>query len=638
VARFSYDAADGLTGVTDPAGSETSLERDENGNVITVTDAKLHETAFAYDSMDRLESREDPLEEVEAYEYDENGNLIEMTDREGQVATFAYDELDRPTFAGYGTTGSPESPSYESTIDLTWDDGNRLTEADDSEYGTITRAYDELDRLTEEDTPDGTVSYTYDEADRRETMTVEGETAVEYGYDAADELTSIDRGDDSVALAYDDASRLESLTLPNGIAQLYDYDAASNLAGITYEEESSPIGELVYGTDAVGLRTALGGSYARTDLPAAVASTDYDAANRLTEWGAQSFTYDDTGNMTGDGTSTYGWNARGELVSLSGGGTSAVFEYDPFGRRASFTLDNSEKRYLYDGASVVQELNGGGTPTADLLSGLGLDDLFAVTDGDGTHSLVSDALGSTLALTDEEGESEAEYAYEPFGKATESGGGSTAYQYTGRDNDQTGLQYSRARYYDPTLGRFISEDPLGFAGGDLNLYAYVGDSPLSFVDPQGTHTATVEGPIFRLPGLPSVPPGTGAAIRVRLPSAGALSLGYGAGYAARKYFSAPEGASDSLLSRFASEETGTGGPGTGDHAAAQRFARTVKLPADNPAVVNRGLSVDEFISRFRAASIRRKFPGEFLSQTVEQALRSGNPTVRKLLTSREWAK
>lgn len=79
-----------------------------------------------------------------------------------------------------------------------------------------------------------------------------------------------------------------------------------------------------------------------------------------------------------------------------------------------------------------------------------------------------------------------QYSYEPFGKTTASGtANSNSSKYTGREDDGTGLYYYRARYYSPTLQRFISEDPIGFAGGDLNLFAYVGNDPISFVDPFG---------------------------------------------------------------------------------------------------------------------------------------------------------
>jgi RHS repeat-associated protein len=539
---YGYDDAGALTAITDPAGEVTSLERDGNGNVTSVTDAKPHETAFTYDDMDRVATRTDPLLESESFEYDGRGNLTKATDRKGQVTTYAYDELDRLTFAGFGTTGPPESPSYESTIGYTYDNGNRLTEAVDSDAGTVTRTWDELDRLTSETTPEGSVSYGYDDADRRQTMTVDGQAQVSYGYDNADQLTSLTRGTLSAALAYDDASRPASVTLPNGTIESYSYDPASRLSGITYERGGSTLGELVYDYDATGLRTATGGSYARTGLPAAVTSTTYNAANGLTAWGSQSFSYDDNGNLTGDGTDTYGWNARDELASISGG-QSASFAYDAFGRRTSRTVASIETRFLYDGANVAQELDAGGTPTANLVSGLGLDELFALIDGSGTHSLLTDALGSTLAIADGSGTIEAEYTYEPFGKASQTGSGGSVYQFTGRENDGTGLQFSRARYYDPVHGRFISEDPLGFGGGDVNLYAYVWNSPLAFTDPLGTTTHVeaqrpfgLRQPIARPSWLPSDLGRLGKVARWGGRAAGWAGAGWAAGSSARKFY------------------------------------------------------------------------------------------------------
>jgi RHS repeat-associated protein len=119
--------------------------------------------------------------------------------------------------------------------------------------------------------------------------------------------------------------------------------------------------------------------------------------------------------------------------------------------------------------------------------GLGVDETLSRTEGAGLRTPLVDALGSTLALADGSGTLQTTYAYEPFGATTASGQASgNPSQFTGRDNDGTGLYYYRARYYSPTLQRFISEDPLGFGGGDANLYAYVGDSPTNATDPQGT--------------------------------------------------------------------------------------------------------------------------------------------------------
>ncbi len=125
-------------------------------------------------------------------------------------------------------------------------------------------------------------------------------------------------------------------------------------------------------------------------------------------------------------------------------------------------------------------------PSANLLTGLATDETFTRTDSTGTSTLLPDALGSTTALTDSSGTIQTQYTYDPFGNATPSGAANAnSYQFTGRENDGTGLDYYRARYYSPTLQRFISEDPLGFGGGDPNLYAYAGNDPIDLTDPSG---------------------------------------------------------------------------------------------------------------------------------------------------------
>jgi RHS repeat-associated protein len=134
----------------------------------------------------------------------------------------------------------------------------------------------------------------------------------------------------------------------------------------------------------------------------------------------------------------------------------------------------------------VQELSGTSV-TANMLSGLGVDEYFTRTDAAGIHTLLTDGLGSTLALTDNAGTVKSDYTYEPYGRTATIGPVHTnPFQYTGRENDGTGLYYYRARYYLPSIQRFISDDPLGFMGGDLNLYAYVGGNPINYIDPIGT--------------------------------------------------------------------------------------------------------------------------------------------------------
>jgi RHS repeat-associated protein len=149
------------------------------------------------------------------------------------------------------------------------------------------------------------------------------------------------------------------------------------------------------------------------------------------------------------------------------------------------TISGATTNYLYDGVNVVQEL-AGGTPTANVLSG-GVDEVFMRTDSAGARNFLADTLGSTLALTDPGGSILTQYTYEPFGNTTVTGSAFNPYQYTGRENDGTGLYYYRARYYSPQLQRFISEDPIEFNRG-THLYAYAGQNPISNLDPFGLWT------------------------------------------------------------------------------------------------------------------------------------------------------
>jgi RHS repeat-associated protein len=161
------------------------------------------------------------------------------------------------------------------------------------------------------------------------------------------------------------------------------------------------------------------------------------------------------------------------------------FGYDGYGRRIAKTMSSTTTNYLFDGANVVQELSGT-TPTANILGGLGIDEVFTRTDSTATANFLTDALGSTVALTDGSAGMLASYAYEPFGNTSvTSGSSANSYEYTGRENDGTGLDFYRARYYSPTLQRFVSEDPIEYAGNSPNLYAYVNADPMGSIDPFG---------------------------------------------------------------------------------------------------------------------------------------------------------
>jgi len=483
--RMSYNPLNEALQVTDPLQNATSFSYDPNGNLLSLTDALNHSTTWTYDNMDRVISRTDTLARQETFAYDPNGNLASATDRKGQVTTFQYDGLNRRTFAGFGTAVNGGNTTYQSTITYTFDAANRLTRAVDSVAGTITPGYDNLDRLTSETTPQGSISYGYDNAGRRTNMQVAGQPAVSYTWDIANRLTQISQGTSNVVIGYDNANRRASLTLPNGIVVGYSYDNDSRLAGITYQLGANTLGSLSYAYDQLGQRTQVSGSFARTGLPQPVISASYNAANELTSWSGINISYDANGNMLSDSTHTFTWDARNQVASING----TSLQYDAFGRRIQNLLGTS---FLYDGANAVQELSGN-TVTANLLNG-GIDEIFSRADSSGSFAQLRDALGSTLALTDVNGNIQTAYSYDPFGNTSIAGAtSSNVFQYTGREDDGNGLYYYRARYYNPLLGRFVSEDPLGFAGGDVDLYAYAADDPVNLIDPFGLDPIAAPG-------------------------------------------------------------------------------------------------------------------------------------------------
>ena len=147
-----------------------------------------------------------------------------------------------------------------------------------------------------------------------------------------------------------------------------------------------------------------------------------------------------------------------------------------------------------------------------VLGGRGIDQHLAIVHAAGQVEYgLSDAVNSTVETVDQAGAKIAAFLYEPFGQTIASGS-TYPFQFTGRIPASASLYYYRARFYSPSMGRFISEDPIGFAGQGTSLYAYVENDPVDSVDPTGLLGVPTFGPVkgpIRVPIRPLPPIGPG---------------------------------------------------------------------------------------------------------------------------------
>lgn len=247
---------------------------------------------------------------------------------------------------------------------------------------------------------------------------------------------------------------------------------------------------LAYNENGLRKSVEMTGSLPQTN---ALVSASFDDANEMLTHDDLDLTYDANGNLiymfdntTQEGT-TYTWDARNRLVGISSSSVTATFSYDAVNRRTERVVNGITTQYAYDGLNVIKETKNPGQST-DYVYSLNIDEPLYLERADGTvRYYMADALGSIVALADgDTGNVTTTYSYDAFGNVTINGSDENPFQYTGRENDETGLYYYRARYYSSTLRRFISEDPIGMAAG-LNYYAYVNNDPVNFVDPLGLY-------------------------------------------------------------------------------------------------------------------------------------------------------
>ena len=523
ITTYAYDDADRLLSVTDAASKTTQYAYDTENNLTGITDALSRTTTFAYNTLGRVTSTTFPSTLVESYTYDAIGNLKTKTDRKSQTITYTYDALNRLTRKQYpGGAG----------VDYTYDLANRLTQVADA-TGTYGFSYDNMGRLTGTSTAYSFLTgrtfangYSYDAASNRTGFTDPENGTVSYGYDALNRLTSLNSSlAGQFTFGYDDLSRRTSLARPNGISTAYSYDSLSRLLSVLHQSGGTTVDGATYTVDNAGNRTTklnwlnsitdtysydniyqltqvaqnLNGTPTTTESytfdgvgnrlsSLGLSPYAYNSSNQLTSIPSATFTYDNNGNtltkVDANGTTEYAWDFENRLTGVTLPDQSVVsFKYDPFGRRIQKSGPSGTVNYVYDGANAIEEVGTLGAVIARYVQGAGIDEPLAQSRS-GLSFYQADGLGSITALADSAGTILASYTYDAFGNLTSaSGSNGNPYRYTGRDYDsETGLYYYRARYYEPSTGRFMNEDPVR---SGMNFFAYVHNNAPNFVDPFG---------------------------------------------------------------------------------------------------------------------------------------------------------
>jgi RHS repeat-associated protein len=462
VDSFKYDPADRWM-VGWNVNQRDSLTYDQAGRLSATKQAMLggvaYQLGYTYDNLDRLRTRSAPTGgNVARYVYNGTAGVPDTLCASGACMAIKHAgaQLRDTMIYNPGLSGSWKRLRFYDSTHVVRQDSFNLVGIDTLFGGRWT--YDQLGRLSTEDkssTGFGTKPW--------------------YRYDAIGRL--IDACNDSSRMIID----------INGNPQGMEWRCINEYGG-----ESHPMagGTPAYAYDSAGNRVD----------PAANATVG--PGNRIVAFRGYTVGYDANGSViskTGPGAAyTYTWDALGRLIEVRNGGwVIAAYKYDALGRRVAGTApDGTTERYVYDQHHVVLDVNGSHAAKVEYGYQPGVDRLFAMRRAQSpiwTGVVLTDpVVGTVRGIADLSGGSlRKKYQVTAWGQGTADTGAVTRFRLAGREYDQaTKLYYMRARYYDPDLGRYLSEDGTGVSGG-MNLYTYAGNDPVDFSDPSGTECYSV---------------------------------------------------------------------------------------------------------------------------------------------------
>jgi RHS repeat-associated protein len=521
---FTRDPMLHITQVTNPLGEVTQQEFDKNGNLVSITDPLAHTMTKNYDAANRLLSITNPKGHTVQMGYDPNGNLISLKDERGKQTTFTYDYNNLPLSTtdplGHGVDRIRDALGRVITgtnarggkIDFTYDAdgritkktyngvtaasygydavGNLITVTDST--GTTTYTYNARKEVTGIGYPDGkTLSLIYDPVGNISSITYPGGLVVSYTYDNRNRVAGITWDGNSMTYSYDGVGNVTKEVRSNGTESAYVYDANGDITQIQHKKGSNSFGQMTYTRDATGNTTQETKTLPISSVITTQSiSTTYNNANQIIKWGSDSYTYDNDGNVTSiTGTESFSamYDHEDRPISITRNGVTTTYIYDGIGIRTKAVTGTQTHNYHYDpiGKLVFETDTIGQIIAYYIYSGVRLS---AMKYSSVSYFYHFDNTGNTIALTDGSGNINLAYAYEPFGRVSnKSSSIPNPFTYVGAYgvmDEGGGLYFMKNRYYDGKTGRFIQRDPIGFVGGN-NLYTYVENQPVDFIDPIG---------------------------------------------------------------------------------------------------------------------------------------------------------
>lgn len=487
---YSYDANDNLVSKTDPMGYVTGYQYDANDNISSIINAHGIQTMFTYDANDLLASLVFQGTMV-SYTYNNDGSVHSKTDANGIVSNYSYN-----------SSGNVLDNGYASFVyDL---DGQLTSIIKDNQ--SIIFTYDIMRRVKDVTYDGVTIQYEYDRMGNITKMIYPNNKIVTYTYDKLNRMTSLKNWYDyTEEYHYDAGGNIDYTRLYqsgwNGtpiIRTDYTYDRAGRCISQISRMEGGQGDTLVAYIDSVNNLGMILGQTVKEPYSAYEAFVEdsvayvYNEANRLLSAGNIVYTYDNNGNMLSKTGRTMTYDRANRLLSVSGD-YNATYTYDGMGNRRSRIHNGQEIKYVWDvlNGNVLMETDANGNVVNYYVYGIGGLSFQQNANGE-TNMYVCDYRGNVVmgVGTGYGNPIKYKYQYDEFGNILQMQcEGTNPFCFMGRYGcvtDTTDLVYVRARYYDPTIGRFLSEDPVW----STNLYPYADNNPINMVDPSGLISQT----------------------------------------------------------------------------------------------------------------------------------------------------